>query len=163
MYANLNNLCHYNLHRPKTIMSNRHFLKPNNSIYKENKNYIIPARKNFSPGEWGPGSWIFLESAAKAYPENPTYSQKIKMRRFLESLTECLPCGKCRNNFCKEVTTLEDKDLQSPRTVLRWLMILKRKIADKKLKHQSGTFTSLTFMTHGEDFQFTLEHCIWLY
>ena len=134
MYASLHNLCHYESNPTRAIVSNRHFLQPSNSIYAES--YIIPPpRTNFLPSFWGPDSWKFLETVAKGYSKNPTYSEKLAMRRFLESLRQCLPCQKCRGNFCKEVETLEDADLKSPEAVFSWLNALRTRISAKKRKN----------------------------
>ena len=116
MYANLDNLCHYTMRTPSTLVSNRHFLKPGNTIYQEKGN-SIPERVNLAPGFWGPDSWKFLFSVARGYSNYPTYSERMQMRRFLESLTHCLPCELCRNNFCTEVTLLENEDLMSSNSV----------------------------------------------
>ena len=48
MYSRLNDLCHYERHHPETIVSNRHFLKPNNPIYGETE-IVIEPRQNFLP------------------------------------------------------------------------------------------------------------------
>ena len=131
MYSRLNDLCHYERHHPETIVSNRHFLKPNNPIYGETE-IVIEPRQNFLPDFWGPDAWRFLDTVAKGYSKVPTYSERLQMRRFLESLTYCLPCKNCRDNFCKEVVLIEDDDLASPDAVSRWLKNLRRKIAERK-------------------------------
>ena len=136
MYSRLNDLCHYERHHPETIISNRHFLKPNNSIYHEIE-VVVKPRQDFLPNFWGPDAWRFLDTVAKGYSNFPTYSEKLQMRRFLESLTSCLPCGECRNNFCKEVVLIEDGDLGSPESVEKWLKKLRRKIALKKNRNAS--------------------------
>ena len=135
MYSRLNDLCHYERHHPETIVSNRHFLKPNNPIYGETE-IVIEPRQNFLPDFWGPDAWRFLDTVAKGYSKVPTYSERLQMRRFLESLTYCLPCKNCRDNFCKEVVLIEDDDLVSPDAVSRWLKNLRRKIAERK--HRRG-------------------------
>ena len=133
MYAQLDNLCHYTMRRPTTIVSNRHFLKPSNPIYGDNQ-MVIPDRVNFNPGFWGPDAWKFLFSVARGYSARPTYSERTQMRRFLSSLTHCLPCEKCRDNFCSEVLLLESEDLVSPASVEKWLVELREKIAARNPK-----------------------------
>ena len=133
MYTNLHDLCKYNNNRQinQAILSNRHFLRPENSIYREA--YEIPQRRvNFLPSFWGPDSWKFLETVAKGYSKDPTYSERLAMRRFLESLQCNLPCSKCRGNFSGEVEMLEDTDLNSPESVLEWLENLKNRISSRK-------------------------------
>jgi len=139
MYAQLDNLCHYTMRRPTTIVSNRHFLKPSNPIYGDNQ-MAIPDRVNFNPGFWGPDAWKFLFSVARGYSAHPTYSERTQMRRFLSSLTHCLPCEKCRDNFCSEVLLLKNEDLVSPASVEKWLESLRKKIAvrtHKKVGHKN--------------------------
>ena len=134
MYSRLNDLCHYERHHPETIVSNRHFLKPTNPIYGETE-VVIEPRQNFLPDFWGPDAWRFLDTVAKGYSKAPVYSERLQMRRFLESLTHCLPCKNCRDNLCREVILIEDDDLVSPDAVSRWLKNLRRKIAERKRKH----------------------------
>jgi hypothetical protein len=133
MYAQLDNLCHYTMRRPTTIISNRHFLKPSNPIYGDTQ-MATPDRVNFNPGYWGADAWKFLFSVARGYSAHPTYSERTQMRRFLSSLTHCLPCEKCRDNFCSEVLLLENKDLVSPASVEKWLESLRKKISDRNPK-----------------------------
>lgn len=130
MYAQLDNLCHYTMRRPTTIVSNRHFLKPSNPIYGDTQ-MAIPDRVNFNPRYWGADAWKFLFSVARGYSAHPTYSERTQMRRFLSSLTHCLPCEKCRDNFCSEVLLLESEDLVSPESVEKWLEALRKKIASR--------------------------------
>lgn len=132
MYANLHDLCKYNNRQiDQAILSNRHFLRPGNSIYREEYE-VHPQRVNFLPSFWGPDSWKFLETVARGYSKDPTYSERLAMRRFLESLQCNLPCAKCRNNFTGEVETLKDTDLNSPESVLEWLKNLRNRISIRK-------------------------------
>jgi hypothetical protein len=56
-------------------------------------------RVNLSPLHWGPKTWFFLESAAIAYPTNPTDDEKIAAKNLILSLKELLPCLNCRLNY----------------------------------------------------------------
>ena len=134
MYSNLYRLCNYSDNRPRVITTNTHFISPSSSIYDERS--VNVSRPNFAPSAWGPGAWDFLFTVAKAYPDSPSYSEKLKMRRFLESLDYCLPCEKCRDNFACEVGKLEDRDLQNSRSVILWLKDLRMKIRERKMAGQ---------------------------
>ena len=147
MYANLHNLCRENPHsgfRRAAITSNRHFLSPNNSIYRDV--IVNEPRKNFLPEFWGPDAWKFLETVAKGYSKHPTWWERTQMRRFLESLRMALPCHRCRGNFCNEVESLEDSDLESPKSVQTWLLKIREKIRlTKNDKKQNTQNTQETF------------------
>lgn len=56
-------------------------------------------RINLSPLHWGPKTWFFLESAAIAYPKEPTNDQKKSAKDLLLSLRDLLPCESCRLNY----------------------------------------------------------------
>ena len=56
-------------------------------------------RVNLSPLHWGPKTWFFLESAAIAYPTNPTNEEKISAKNLILSLKDLLPCLNCRLNY----------------------------------------------------------------
>ena len=52
---------------------------------------------------WGPGMWFYLHTMSFNYPLNPTKKDKINYKNFILSLRNVLPCGKCRNNFVKNL------------------------------------------------------------
>ena len=56
-------------------------------------------RVNLSPLHWGPKTWFFLESAAIAYPINPTDNEKTSAKNLILSLKDLLPCENCRINY----------------------------------------------------------------
>ena len=130
MYSNLYRLCQYNSHLPPVITSNRHFLNPGNPIYCPSN--IISSRINFAPKSWGSAAWDFLFAMADGYSKHPTYSEKLQMRRFLESLQSTLPCEKCRDNYSVEILNLTDANLSNNKTVRAWLENLRVLIRKKK-------------------------------
>ncbi len=137
MYANLHNLCRENPNsefRRAAITSNRHFLAPNNSIYRDV--IFSEPRQNFLPEFWGPDAWTFLETVAKGYSKHPTWWERTQMRRFLETLRMTLPCQKCRGNFCNEIDNLEDSDLESPESVQNWLSRVRERIRRRKMNRR---------------------------
>ncbi len=130
MYSNMYNLCNSNAARPRVITTNTHFINPASNIYATS--VFRTQRPNYNPGMWGPGAWDFLFTVAKSYPNNPSYSEKLKMRRFLESMDYCLPCKKCRNNFACEIGFLTEGDLTNSQTVINWLNKLRERIKQRK-------------------------------
>jgi Fe2+ transport system protein B len=56
-------------------------------------------RVNLSPLHWGPKTWFFLESAAIAYPIDPTEDEKTSAKNLILSLKDLLPCLSCRLNY----------------------------------------------------------------
>ena len=56
-------------------------------------------RINLSPNHWGPKTWFFLESAAIAYPTNPTDEEKTSAKNLILALRDLLPCELCRINY----------------------------------------------------------------
>ena len=131
MYSSLYNLCNSRTHIPRVITTNTHFLKPHALVYGEEERTQC-SRLDFAPEMWGAGAWEFLFTVAKAYDPHPSYTQRLQMRRFLESLTYCLPCKKCRCNFSDEVLELEESDLDSPEKVRSWLEKLRIRISKRK-------------------------------
>jgi Erv1 / Alr family len=48
---------------------------------------------------WGPSMWHFLHTMSFNYPVKPTKCDKINYYKFIYSLRNILPCGKCRKNL----------------------------------------------------------------
>ena len=48
---------------------------------------------------WGPSLWHALHTMSFNYPVSPSPSQKRHYKRFMLSLQNVLPCGKCRENL----------------------------------------------------------------
>ena len=48
---------------------------------------------------WGPSMWHYLHTMSFNYPIKPTKSDKINYYKFIYSLRNVLPCGKCRKNL----------------------------------------------------------------
>ena len=55
---------------------------------------------------WGPSAWHFLHSLSFNYPTKPTCEDKKNYRNFILNLRNVLPCGKCRENLCKNFKKL---------------------------------------------------------
>jgi len=48
---------------------------------------------------WGPLGWITLHSISANYPENPTQSDKLIMKRFIDLFAETISCPSCKVHF----------------------------------------------------------------
>lgn len=55
---------------------------------------------------WGPLMWTFLHTMSFNYPVNPTIQQKIHYYKFLKYLGKILPCKYCRDNYPKNLQSL---------------------------------------------------------
>lgn len=85
---------------------------------------------------WGPSGWKFLHTLTFIYPENPSNTDKIKMRNFMTSLITILPCKYCRASFAKYCKSLPiDNFLDTRETVIDWLYKMHNKV-NKKLRAQ---------------------------
>lgn len=54
-------------------------------------------------GSWGPAGWHFLHTAALAYPEAPTATDRRFMFVFLKHFARVLPCRTCSEHFVRLV------------------------------------------------------------
>jgi hypothetical protein len=85
---------------------------------------------------WGPSGWKFLHTLTFIYPENPSFSDKVKMREFMNLLYLILPCKYCRVSFLKYSNSLPiDKHLDSRDMMIEWLYKIHNKV-NKKLRTQ---------------------------
>lgn len=57
----------------------------------------------YNPKLWGPEGWHFIHYVALNYPERPTQKDKNNYLKFLNSLTETLPCPGCAYNFAEKL------------------------------------------------------------
>jgi len=110
--------------------------KVRNSIY---------TRKHYQSNDgmlttvWGPSTWHLLHTMSFNYPVNPTCDDKRNYRDFILSLRDVLPCGKCRENLCKNFKRLPltMKNMQSRDTFSRYVYNL-HEVVNKMLKKKSG-------------------------
>ena len=82
---------------------------------------------------WGPGLWLFLHTMTFNYPVNPTKIDKQKMRNFLLSLGDILPCKYCRDNFRKHLNNNPIK-LDSKRDLVRWMICIHNEVNEQEGK-----------------------------
>jgi len=85
---------------------------------------------------WGPSGWVFLHTLTFIYPENPTFTEKVKMREMMNLLCFILPCKYCRLSFTKYMKSLPIDDyLDSRILMVQWMYKIHNKI-NKKLRIQ---------------------------
>ena len=72
---------------------------------------------------WGPGAWHFLHTISFNYPVKPTCEEKRYYRNYVLNLVHVLPCGKCRENLCKNLKRhpLMYKNMKSRATFSRYI------------------------------------------
>lgn len=78
---------------------------------------------NLNPNLWGNPTWTALHYITFAYPDNPTDKEKYDMKQFFQSITNVLPCEKCRIHFAQNLTIhpLNDKVLSCRYNLINWL------------------------------------------
>lgn len=85
-------------------------------------------RPVYTLSRWGPNGWNFIMACAFAYPTKPSDSDRSGMRLFLESLSNVLPCRKCRVHYVNNLKTLEGSALESRQALLMWINTIRNKI-----------------------------------
>ena len=48
---------------------------------------------------WGPLGWLTLHSISANYPENPTYADKMVLKKFVDLFGETISCPSCKTHF----------------------------------------------------------------
>jgi hypothetical protein len=85
---------------------------------------------------WGPSGWQFLHTLTFIYPEQPSYTDKVKMQNFMKSVSYILPCKYCRISFTKYSTSLPIIEyLDNREKMIEWLYKIHNKV-NKKLRSQ---------------------------
>ena len=111
----------------------------------KNKNKLIFDQLNYNSDNgfttyiWGPCIWQFLHIMTFNYPLKPTEKQKKDYLKFLELLQVTLPCGKCRENYTKNInikdTKLDMEVMKNRESLSRWLCKLHNKISKQTGKN----------------------------
>jgi hypothetical protein len=103
------------------------------------------AQNGLVPEFWGPALWHVLYCIAANYPVEPDDNRKKSILRLVEGLAHNLPCGKCRDNFKKHITTQGDTFLSldvlhSRDTLFHWVYTLHHQVT-KENTHTELPFT----------------------
>ena len=106
---------------------------------------------------WGPSMWHYLHSMSFNYPVQPTCDDKKHYYDFVLSLRFVLPCGKCRNNLCKNFKKLPLKmtDMKSRHTFSLYIYKL-HEVVNKMLNKKSG----LTYEEVRERYEHFRSRCV---
>ena len=88
---------------------------------------------------WGPSQWHVLHTISFNYPVKPTSDDKHKYRNYILSLRNVLPCGKCRENFRKNLIKLPLKmsNMKSRLTFSKYIFDL-HELVNEMLGKKSG-------------------------
>lgn len=88
---------------------------------------------------WGPPLWHVLHTMSFNYPVEPTKDQKSQYRNFVLNLKYTLPCGKCRENFKKNLKDLPllMKHMESRESFSKYVYDL-HELINKMLGKKSG-------------------------
>lgn len=78
------------------------------------------------PKIWGKSVWTLLVSVVKQYPVQPLFDDTLKMKRFMISVGNVLPCTQsCRPNFYRHLADLPiDNYLVDQESLLKWIHTL---------------------------------------
>lgn len=122
-------------------------MKKDTKKYRKSKKFqkSIYTRKHYQSNDgmlttvWGPSTWHLLHTMSFNYPVNPTCDDKRNYRDFILNLRNVLPCGKCRENLCKNFRKLPltMKNMHSRDTFSRYVYNL-HEVVNKMLKKKSG-------------------------
>jgi len=88
---------------------------------------------------WGPSMWHTLHTMSFNYPVHPTEQQKTQYYQFIMNLRNVLPCGKCRENLCKNFKKLPLRwsSMKNRDTFSRYVYDL-HEVINKMLEKKSG-------------------------
>lgn len=85
---------------------------------------------------WGPSGWEFLHSIVTIYPTNPTLTDKMLMRDFINIICDVLPCKYCRASFTKYSQSLPIMSyLEDSQHLQEWMYRMHNKV-NSKLRRQ---------------------------
>lgn len=93
---------------------------------------------NINPNLWGPSMWKTLHYITISYPNNPTDQDKQNMKTFFQSISNVLPCEKCRAHFAQHLTKypLTDNVLSSRYNLVNWLINVHNEVNAMNNKRQ---------------------------
>lgn len=81
---------------------------------------------NINPQKWGEAYWKTSHYITFAYPEIPTYEDKVVVKSYFENLKYLLPCQNCRSHYSQYLQTnpLTETILSSRYNLIKWLVDL---------------------------------------
>lgn len=85
---------------------------------------------------WGPSGWTFLHTLTFIYPKTPSYTDKVTMEKFMNSISYILPCKYCRASFYNYTKSMPITNfLDTREKMIEWLYKIHNKV-NKKLRSQ---------------------------
>lgn len=81
---------------------------------------------NINPKKWGSAYWKTSHYITFAYPDMPTYEDKIVVKSYFDNLRYLLPCENCRGHYTQYISTypLSEDILASRYKLIKWLIDL---------------------------------------
>ena len=94
---------------------------------------------------WGPATWHLLHCISFNYPVNPTIKHKNDYMKFVLSLQNVLPCGKCRKNLAANLKKhpLKMSHMASRDTFSRYIYQLHEVVNQMLCKHSNLSFEEI--------------------
>jgi len=91
---------------------------------------------------WGPNLWCTIHTTAAAYI--PTADNKRAFKAFINSLTNIMPCGECRQHLSENLQNLPpiERYMGSNRELFLWTYLLHDTV-NRQLNKTSPTFASV--------------------
>jgi hypothetical protein len=75
------------------------------------------------PAVWGPPTWFFLHSVTFTYPLQPTVEDKLRIKKFFNSLEYILPCSICRVHYSEHIRQYPiDEFIHTREDLVHWLI-----------------------------------------
>jgi hypothetical protein len=87
--------------------------------------------QNIDPKKWGKYYWKMLEYICFSYPDNPSQEDKQNIIIFFNSLSNVLPCQKCRNHFKLNLQKYPldvNTVLNNKHNLLTWLLTIHNEV-----------------------------------
>ena len=111
------------------------------------------SKNGFLTDVWGPSMWLVLHTISFNYPCDPTDEQKETYRAFFDALWRVLPCGKCRDNLCKNLkcTRYGPHVYASREALSRWVYRLHACV--NKMLHKPNDYTYAEVRSRFENFR----------
>ena len=94
---------------------------------------------------WGPSAWHYIHTISFNYPINPCCEEKKNYRNFILNLRNTLPCGKCRENLCKNLKKhpLKMKYMKNRLTFSKYIFELHELINDMLGKNSGLSYNDV--------------------
>lgn len=72
---------------------------------------ILSQTELIDPKVWGPALWFSLHNGARHYPNNPSNTTMIGMKKFIQGLPYIIPCYDCSEHTKKFINSKTNSDI----------------------------------------------------